>query len=230
MVRCITLILFVFILKSCSYKNASSIYINNFTYCYKNQPTGLDTLLQLNGFYTSMEIKPIILYHKNNQEVIDTSYYNDMFFKNGICLRNFGATKNGVSISNNKISNFFDSINNGKLTNYEKMIFYNGYFWGSYKIVNDTIKAQYIYKPIHYSVNDSWRGHEIWYKILNSKYIKEINLIPLDGFKSKADSIWFYNMYSTGVNKKAPYNFIPTNTIPSPDSSWIVKEPWFWCK
>ena len=225
MVKNIILVLFVFILKSCSYKNVASVNINNFTYCYKNQPTGLDTLIQLDGYYTSMTIKTTILYHKNNEEVIDTIYKNDMFFKNGICLRNFSANS-----KNNDVSNFFDSLNAGTITNYEKMIFYNGYFWGNYKIVNDTIKAQYIYKPINYSVNDSWRGHEIWYKILNSKSIKEINLIPLNGFDTKEDSNRFYNMYKTRVYKQAPYNFIPTEVIPSPDSSWIVKEPWFWCK
>lgn len=213
MVKNIILILSIILLNSCSYENSSLVYINNFTYCYDNKPTGLDTVINLQGYYSSMNIKKTILYHKNNEEVIDTIYYNDMFFKNGICVRNF-----------------FQSSVEENLTTFERMAFYNGYKWGNYRIVNDTIKAQYIYKPIRYSVNDSWDGYEIWYKILNSKSIKEINLIPLEDFKSKDDSIIFYNIYKTRVNKQAPYNFVPTKIIPSPDSSWILKEPWFWCK
>lgn len=78
----------------CSTKVPTSIQ-NNFTYKYDGQPTGIEKLINVDGYYCisvpetrRKYVKPWI--KMNYETVLDTFYMNYFFFKDGMYLENFG--------------------------------------------------------------------------------------------------------------------------------------------
>ncbi|MDR2083369.1 MAG: hypothetical protein LBP67_00005, partial [Bacteroidales bacterium] len=109
-----------------------------------------------------------------------------------------------------------DSIN---IKNY----FYEEHEWGRYIICNDTLKMQWIQRPMN--LNDyPWISFEIWYKIIDKNTLERIYTRPI--FKQQSDIDTYYN-YTQLTFKYEPAKFIATSVLPSSDG-WIKKQKWFW--
>lgn len=117
----------LFLLTSCwAQKNLPNYKSQKFTYCYDGKNTKIGSLLKTNGYFVISESFKDVGYDFNK----DTSFFNIMFYENGICVFNFfPRDSNGRVIDNKLIPQFFKTIikeGNSK----QALGFYNGRLWG----------------------------------------------------------------------------------------------------
>lgn len=112
MKKILTIILGVVVLWSCGSRP------KNFTYFYKNENTGLNRLIDINGYYVSRHGCDSTLY----------SMY--MFYENGL------FTIATTSLLQPGLISCFETGGNSKICNYP--------LWGTYRIEGDLIKTQTI--------------------------------------------------------------------------------------
>ena len=196
---------------------------NSFTYRYEVKYSGIDTLINIDGYYREMSVyeksrivggflKETLIHY------VDTFYSHFMFYDNGIFVNNirdvYYDDNKKVWIKKDVASFLKDFGENSKApgANY----FYEN-SWGGYIICGDTIKVQGMYKAR--SLNDSWHLREDWYKIIDKNTIIRINA---------------FNLPTTQISQpknrtSPPIIFFPISIKPPPDKSWILKEKWFWC-
>lgn len=205
-------IVILIMLSSCGVQKDVPKYISErFTYCYDGKDTGIDSLLKTDGYYVIAESFKDIGYNSKK----DTSYFNMMFYKNGICVFNFFPLDNkGRVIDNEFMSLFFKTIIEERESK-ESSFFYNTRNWGRYIIEGDTLKAQCIYRPSAGETTTIWGINEVWYKIINRTTIIEI---PSESLTNRTKK----------ERKYLPARFVPLIEIPTPDC-WLMKEKWFWC-
>jgi len=116
-------------------------------FCYTGTYTGIDTLINVNGYY----------YFTNG----DSSRYDGgsyFFFIDGFFAYSPFSNPN-LTIANN-----------GEIKKIEKTI--NDYFTGVYKIENGTIKAQFSNPPN----SMSWAMTELWFKIVDSNTLMAVRV------------------------------------------------------
>jgi hypothetical protein len=170
-----------------------------FTYCYTNTYTGIDTLINIEG------------YHFNSL----------LFYDNGLVVR--PISRNTYYLRFKEFS-FLNEIAENPETK-ESKSFYNFADCGSYVISGDTIKVQMIHN--YHSMNDDWKGLEEWYKIIdrNTLHFLDWFLITTD----KKEKEFFKKYYSFPAGGGARVPFVPIPAKPPLDYYWILKEKWFWC-
>ncbi|MDR2906548.1 MAG: hypothetical protein LBU91_00975 [Bacteroidales bacterium] len=195
----------------------------SFTYCYDNKYTGIDTLINTNGYYKEMILikkSPTIGGFLKDTSIyyIDTSYNHFMFYNNGMFVYNIhnayydDRKKTVIKKDILSLMKIFSQNSEAPGANY----FY-GNNWGRYIICEDTIKVQQIHKG--QSLNDSWHLSEKWYKIIDKNTILCINLINLPT-----------SFHPQSIKRiQYPIVFVPIPAKPKPNKSWILKEKWFWC-
>jgi len=201
-------------LSSCGVQKDIPKYISEkFTYCYDGKDTGIDSLVKLDGYYVIAESFKDMGYNSNK----DTSYFNIMFYENGICVFNFFPLDNkGRIIDNTFMPLFFKTIIDERESK-EAYYFYNARGWGRYIIEGDTIKAQCIYRPRAGETTTIWGINEVWYKIMDRTTIIEIPSESLTTATTSLKSIYL------------PARFVPVKEKPTPDC-WLMKEDWFRCQ
>lgn len=186
--KSLLLILLILILQSCialvdHYLSPSS---SKFTIKYDEKYTGLDTLINLHGYYKCSESDSLSLITYNKvikQEPIDSlvSIHNNiMFYKNNLVC----------TTSADPIKVFSDNL------------FSQAISWGTYKIVEDTIKCQFVNKDyvlVRISVDEA-------FYLINSQ--KELTKIK-------------------GLNVGMTYSFHSLESrIDS--TNWLLKKKWFY--
>lgn len=182
--------------------------------CYTGMNSGLDTLINVHGFYTRTVIsdkRGLYKWDKDGKfkEIgIDTFYYSFLFFNDGIFIGDIG--KEGLTVSEylNQAALKGDSV------------------WGSvqgvYEISGDTIKVKFIGNG---QSSNQWYGKEVWYRIINKTTIIDFYTKPLVVSKSdKNGEAFMPRRYSDGT----PSNFEYVNNMPK-SSSWLKQEKWFLC-
>jgi len=215
----------VFLMISCGvyFPRTPKSVKKSFTYCFDGKYTGIDTLLNIDGYYSEMSIE------KNSQTIggflkdtsiynVDTTYGHFMFYDNGLFvynLRNIYYDDRGKKwIKKDDVSMFLKDFSEN--TEAPGANYFYGNDWGSYIICGDTLKMQVIYKGV--SLNDSWFLREYWYKIINKSTILCINTFSLPT-----------HQVTQPKSSQNPLTFVPASSKPPPDKSWILKEKWFWC-
>ena len=202
------------------YPNIPKSIENSFTYCYAGKNTGLDTLINIDGYYREMSfnkrsptvggfLKDTSIYY------IDTSYHYFMFYEDGIFVYNIRDSYYDVNkkeLVKKDVSLFMkDFIEN---TENSARQFYSN-FWGGYIICGDTIRMQSMYKGM--SLNSGWHLGEVWYKIIDKNTILCINSFNLPEMSRPKERTHY------------PVVFFPIPEKPKSDRSWILREKWFWC-
>ena len=172
---------------------------NAFTHCYKGIYTGLDTLINLEGYYSSPSL---------------------IFYDNGLVIR--PIAKDAVQLNRNDFS-LLQEVAESQETKFSKYHMYNFIDCGSYRICGDTIKVQMIHKS--YSINDYWRGRESWYKIIDRNTLLFISDYVLTTNQKEKDFQEKSYPFIGGTKR----TFVSVPALPSPDYFWILKEKWFWC-
>ena len=203
-----------------------------FTYChYNGKYTGIDTLINIDGYYEEMSInkwpRTKISQNRLGYYIIDTvGYYVDtthqrfMFYDNGLIA--YGLTDGyygGREHARKSISSFLKDFSENSEAS--RASYFYGNRWGSYIICGDTIKVQRFYKGM--SLNDCWLAWESWYKVIDQNTIERINFFSLPKKNEPSRP-----QYSERIGGHLP-TFIPIPVKPTSDKSWILKEKWFWC-
>ena len=197
---------------------------NSFTYCYEGKYTGIDTLINIDGYYREMSLykrSPTVGGFLKDTSIyyLDTVYSHFMFYDNGIYV---SAIRDAYYDDHKKewikkedVSTFLkDFAENSEAPGAN---YFYGNNWGGYIICGDTIKIQGMHKAG--SLNDGWHLREDWCKIIDKNTIIRIN-----AFNFPTTEI------SQPKNKTSlPIIFFPIPAKPPPDKSWILKEKWFWC-
>ncbi len=194
----------------------------NFTFCYDGQNTGIDSLINIEGYY-------VVKYPYKGVDTACNTCTNLMFYKDGTLLSNFRAfDEEGVSLSQFTIPSFFKEVaqnEEGK----KAFWFYNSSYWGCYKIEKGIIKVQYINRVVGPIV--PWIASEEWYKVIDRNTIIQIETKPLDikPHQYTTDNDWKNWEIDKKKLKYYPAHFVPVAIRPAPDC-WLKKEKWFWCK
>jgi len=222
-IKSIIFILTVGFITNCSmtYKMPLSLK-ENFTFQYTPEKKDLDSLININGYYTIIDIDSL-RYPKGFsgqkwEYVIDTFYMNYLFFDDGIILKNmFSSERTSDTIDLPKYLTRMakDTTNSLKLWG----------TWGTYIISGDTIKTQTIHPSG--SLNDGWSGWENYFKVINRTTIKLIYAKPIHYLSPSDKKIYTEQYYQEKIKDVKPAIFIESELIPSSDC-WMKKEKWFW--
>lgn len=198
-------IIFIFFcLASCSYLRQSSETIKNFTLCFDDKYTGIDSLINCSGYYYS---KPSasLLQKNTNIQPRDTIAETYIFYKNGFFIKGF--------------SKLFCYQTSENLKKYKDL---NGGKWGLYTLSGDTIKAQFVESPS----TMSFEKGEWWFKIIDRNTIQLLDFkyrIRLTSEEVKKSQL------SKQIDDLPLCKFARIDAMPNPDKSWVKMEKWFWC-
>lgn len=169
--------------------------------CYKD--TIMEIPIKLKGYYSELEhIETNVGYPPNVKKVVDTIARNVVFYEDGVFLYSFyGEQFKG----NNPIG-------------------YKGgvALWGGYSIYNDTLKGFFMTGPDS-RPNRPW-GY-VWFKIIDKNTIREICFKWQEPITA-ADVFAFKNTRAKNISNAT---FIPSDSLPNPNLSWIKNKKWFWC-
>lgn len=203
---------------------------NHFTFHYTPDKSNLDSLIHIQGHYTSRKIYnhrvPRGFFKVTWESHPDTFYMNYIFFDDGIVLENaFGHDQsrgpndlNYVQSSPEELSRHLhlmakDTSGTKKLTG----------TWGSYITSGDTIKIQTIHPSM--SLNDGWTGWEKHFKVVDKSTIQQIYLKPLHHVPD--NSIYTEEYYHNLIQNEKPLQFVPAKAIPK-SKNWLMNNKWFW--
>jgi len=193
------LIITVFACFSLSCSSIPRSIRNAFTYCYEDRYTGIDKLININGSY---------------------SVHSLIFYDNGLVVS--PLYRDAEQLRRNDFS-FLQEVVENTEAKYSRYHIYNFIDCGSYKICGDTIKIQMIHKS--YSMNDTLRGEESWYKIIDRNTLFYLGSFVLTTNQKEIEFQKKYYPFKGGFK----VSFVPIPAIPQPDYFWILKEKWFWC-
>jgi|GEM_PF-1476635 len=200
-------------LTSCVYFSVPSKLEKEFNFCYTNRYTGLDTLLNIEGYYT-VGIISNNSYHSGSIIETDTIYLSLLFYPDGMFVRNFDNYDTNIS---NYLSNVVKYPGEGIFQS-----FHNWCSWGCYSIHGDTVKVMFMNHPS--SPSPTWYVYENWFLIVDKNTIQRINTRRV----YPTVNTEFYNSL-TKDQAIIPASFIAVDTIPN-SNCWLKKEEWFWCK
>ena len=222
-IRSVVFILIAGFVTNCSMTYKMPVFLKeNFTFQYTPEKKNLNSLININGYYTQIEINHRKIYKgfygKTYETVIDTFYMNYLFFNDGIMIENMFSSKltsDTVDMPKHLTKMAIDTTKSMKLLG----------VWGTYIISGDTIKTQTI-RPSG-SLNDGWSSWEKYFKVINRTTIKLIYKKPLHYLSPSDKKVYTEHYYQERIKDEIPAKFIPSKAIPSSDC-WLKEEMWFW--
>ena len=213
-----TIVFSLLLLLSISFFSCASVpkYVRNaFHYCHSDKDTGIESLINTEGYYE-------ILYTHPKTGVPNEGGYSFMFYRNGLFTINLPRKYDPVNKQYNTSLGLQEIVEN---TNKEATKWFYFRNWGNYTICKDTIKVQYLDKPM---LLTTIMAREEWFIIVDRNTLIPINSMPLSTRKTDWQN-YEYNKYIRDEQAKHPAKFVPVRYKPSPDEAWILKEKWFWC-
>lgn len=168
---------------------ACASHPKGFSYYFDEKNTGLDTLIDINGYYVS-------------KEDCDNSFYSiGMFYSNGIFTL--------ATTSNSSSPNIINCFKTGGKSDYCQYP-----SWGTYRIVNDTIKTQI------YQDNGNWGERYIWFRDFLIKSPTKIILIKKYCIISGYNQDYIYTCPQVS-------DFFPLETKRNWRECPLLKKKWF---
>lgn len=223
------ILFFLIIANSCDLIRIPSSLKKDFTICYSGKNTGLDTLINIHGYFRTTEERDRFGENHNTLHIVDTVYSYFMFFSDGVYLGLFSSRSKDLA-------DFFDDVNECIKRKGRNCNFFRWYFWGYYTISGDTIIAQSINHVR--SLNQLYSGVETKFIILdkNTLYIVErrrignnqSNRIALGYSKEKEDE-QFYRVFGRQRVSSDTAKFVWLDEIP-PSNCWLKKRRLFFCQ
>ena len=197
----IVLISIVFLFSSCAFFIVPKSIKKNFDICYTGEKTGLDSLINLNGYYSSDAF--------SREEYVSNSADTTRNSKLGTTLVLFPDGRAAYSISHYEALK--QRIISGELNEKESGKFF---YWGNYYVKGDSIIVQYITLP---TFNIPWEGYESIYTIKNRNTLSLFSEKPF-----RTSSIYHFYEKDKGTRNKWIYsdfvfeenNFHPEPNIP----------------
>lgn len=223
--KTLSLFLVVLVITSCQYAVMPHRIKKELTYCYTNNNSGLDSLLDISGYYSfnqeySIDRSDSIASKKYRLGVV-TCYKNIctniLFFKDGIITLGFFDYEQQIPEYINEI---YKRTQQGK-----KSQFYNYGYWGKYIIEDGIIKAQLTNRPSPLSA--TWMPFEVWFKIDNKNTIQLIASRYLHYTKSYQNKSHM-DLVMLTENDYLSAKFTPLE-VELPSNAWLKNRKWFWC-
>ena len=210
------LLLILFFFTSCSvYQiiNAPKGVKMPFRDCCNNDITNTDSSFKINGYY---ETRTYFNMFKDTDEI---ETYNDhymVFYKDGTVVANFWHF-NAATVKQ-YLSNIVKELKSNR-----KIGYYRWGTWGTYKLINDTVKIMVCEKST--SLNTDYSLYVMWYKIINDSTLKDIKYRQLypNNYEIVFDAI-----HLVGSKRNPLTHFHAFDSIP-PSRPWIKNRKWFWC-
>ncbi|MDL2308069.1 hypothetical protein LJC68_02070 [Bacteroidales bacterium OttesenSCG-928-B11] len=201
----------------CFYYTTPVVVKKEFTYKYDGKETGIDSLLNIKGYYV------VNYYETNNKNDTILRSNTLLFFKDGTFTYNI-CNYTCHNRCNENIPVFFNDIYQDDSLGIAND-FYENRIWGRYLIFGDTVKVQSIIRPVLYSSDPSWHGLEIWYKVIDINSLEEIFAKPI-GVR-EYEKTHYYNSRENRSTTQPVGSFHPTTVLPS-SNGWIKSKKWFW--
>ncbi|MBL7712747.1 MAG: hypothetical protein JNL13_09795 [Chitinophagaceae bacterium] len=204
MKKFICLVCLLSIASYCSAQKIPSAYKQYFGNCCNLKKTSIRSFLEIDGYY----VLSFIDTESNTGTVSDTNQYKIIFYENGLCVSGWAVYVKTIKDVYTEIERI---INNGS-----KDWFYKTAAWGKYEIRNDTIVTRnIIYGTLIRPVN-VW---EVRYKIVNRTTIVQID-------EKKLVRTGKHGVQQTEKNDAVYFqaNFVPLQTIPVSDYSWLRRQ------
>jgi hypothetical protein len=208
--KALLLLTIAVVMVSCAYPIPRSLK-NNFTFNYTPNKKGLDSLVNINGYFSQNNI---------------TSYSNYVFFDDGVVL--VGATglredKNGREIfeSPDNLPSFFAKL----LMDTTHQMYLTGR-WGTYVTSNDTIKTQFIAPSISLNAGGP-EGFEYHFKVMDRETIKLVFIKRLHHLSYNDRRRYPQAGLLNLIKDVKPATFVKCDTIPS-SKCWLMMKKWFW--
>jgi hypothetical protein len=187
---------------------------DNFTVCLPLKDNISNHQFRTDGYYVMKETEA------GNNRVLDTFEVNMIFFNDGTFLDNFFDFDSTYPGNTKK---YLKNVYNG----FGQQDFYNGFYWGAYKLTGDTVIAQVIFNRGK-SFLAPWDAREYKFRVIDS--------VTLEFLKTEARSLAGTTKSEARALKESmrkkeflPVRFMPYDYIPAPDC-WLKKEPWIWCE
>lgn len=175
----------------------------SFSYCYDGENTGLDTMLNLKGFfYIKNEVNINLIIDKSNVGNFQPAF---KFYENGFVHRN-----PYILLDLNK-SKFGARIDN-----------FSGADFGRYILNGDTIKIQLVEPP----GGQTQDIYEVWFKILDKNNIRPIYWGDPDLVSNETVNEYL----KKGPFRNEIFAFYPMARKINPEKTWIINKRWFRCK
>jgi hypothetical protein len=184
------------------------LILKNFTNCYDGKATGLVEKLNLNGYYkVSRHVEYWPKSGQDRQKIFDTLRSIVVFYPDGTFLDQINAEPDW------RFLNEYGHRNT----------------WGYYSINGDTIKAQYINHPA--PLAQSWKADESNYLIIDKNTILELPRLWHNLKSTLSREELQRSRRETFVKEEfgLPSTFVPSDSLPNPNKSWLKNESWFWC-
>jgi len=194
-------------------------YLKNegFSFRYIEDKTNLNELLNINGYYTTID--------NLNSGCISCTNMNLLFFDDGMFVSGFA---NRVDSNHNEIGKviprYIDNVIEKRNDGIRDASFYKYSNWGYYQLFSDTIKIQQVHRPWFMDMDYNWYAYEIWFKIIDRNNIVEINHFPIHKI-SDSDLKSYYEREKLKPEIKA--YFRPLHQLPKSDG-WLKYSKWFW--
>jgi hypothetical protein len=220
--------IFLILLSSCDLLRIPAALKKDFTICYSGENTGLDTIINLHGYYRTLEERDRFGENHNTLHIIDTFYSNFMFFPDGVHLGLFSSRSKDLTP-------FFNEANECINSKGDNCSFFSYHYWGYNCVKGDTIIAQHINHVR--SLNQFYSGEEIKYKIIdkNTLYIISWRRLGLDESNQDATSFnmaieddKFFQAFGRERTTSATAEFIWLDVVPSSEC-WLKKRRFNFC-
>lgn len=214
--------IFLFVLLTCNCvlgKKVPKYIREKFTNCYNGQKTGIDNLININGYYILRQLQHVCSGVGINEVCRDTTEINLLFYDDGTFLYNFYDLYSPYP--GNTVS-YLEAVCKNKKT---AESFYSGFFWGIYRIEKDTIITQYIFNE---ALLAPWNVWEDKYLVIDRNTISKIPSAtkPLFNTTKKERELIIADL------EKKKFLFAQFRNLKSipPPNSWVKKESWTKCK
>ena len=162
---------------------------NSFIGCFDGMPTGLDTLLDLSGAFVA-----------SKTDGIDTECRFLIFYNDGMVVH-YGAwgSEDCCIHVQRVVCQINTSAERGQIF-WEGEVFYR---WGLYKIENDIITVQFVWRQ---SILLGYHSSIVRYRVIDRHTIEEV-------------------LFGETVRT---FHFLPIENLPSSEN-WLKSQRWFWC-
>lgn len=222
--RIVILVLIIFLFTSCRlmyYKAPDYLKKQGFTFKYEEEQTALKKILNINGYFTVNDTL-------NSGNIVRPNN-NMMFFNDGMFLTDFDDCCDTLREHIGKvIPMFMDSVVIDRKLGHRKYQFYEFPAWGHYKVSGDTIKLQYVHRPMWGGMNRFWYAYEWWFKVIDRNTLEAIYRYPIHKLNQYEKTDWEKRKKEGDLFKSYfKVHFRPVPEIPESDG-WLKYEGWFW--
>ncbi|MBS1774757.1 MAG: hypothetical protein JSS64_00565 [Bacteroidetes bacterium] len=214
-IRCILCVVSMLSNIECNAQKIPKSIVRNFSICIPRNVDSINFKFATDGYYSMKEIEGSS-FNLNK----DTFDINIIFYKRGMLLYNFFDYANKYGGDSKKyLSSVYHGIEQDK--------FYKGFFWGVYKISNDTIIAQVIFNRGK-ALLASWDAREYKFLILNRTTLEFLKMETRSLNNPTKEQI--KTLQKSMQNRSFLHiEFIHYDYIPPYDNSWLKKLDWIWC-